>query len=392
LENFVFENPTRIIFGRETQKDVGKEVKKHSHRVLFHYGMGSIKKSGLYDEVKAYLLQSEIKVFELGGVQPNPRLSLTIEGARICRENDIGFILAVGGGSVIDSAKAIALNVPYKGESMWDFVTKKAKPVSALPVGVVLTIPAAGSESSDVAVITNDDGMLKWGYHNELIYPVFAIINPELTFTLPDEQLVSGAADIIAHVMERYFTRVKNVDLTDRLCEAVMKTVIENAPLALKHSGDYNPRAELMWASTLAHNNLLNTGRIGDWGSHKLAHELSTYCGVPHGAALAIIFPAWMKYVYKEDMDIFHKFAVRVFDVNPEQENAEDAVLEGIKRLISFYKGLGLPTCLRDIGVGKEVLDEMAEKTQLFGSIGRFKELDKQDVINIFEIALQSDI
>ena len=253
----------------------------------------------------------------------------------------------MGGGSVIDSAKAIALNVPYDGESMWDFVIKKARPSSALPVGAVLTIPAAGSESSDVAVITNDEGMLKWGYHNELIYPVFAIINPELTFTLPVEQLASGAADIMAHVMERYFTRVKNVDLTDRLCEAVMKTVIDNAPLAIKDPKDYNPRAELMWASTLAHNNLLNTGRIGDWGCHKLAHELSTYCGVPHGAALAILFPAWMRYVYKVDMEIFYRFAVRVFDVDPGSGDRESIVLEGIERLISFSKSLGLPTHLK---------------------------------------------
>jgi alcohol dehydrogenase YqhD (iron-dependent ADH family) len=294
----------------------------------------------------------------------------------------------VGGGSAIDSAKAIALNACYEGESMWDFVTKKATPISALPVGVVLTIPAAGSESSDVAVITNDNGMQKWGYHNELIYPEFAIINPELTFTLPLNQLASGAADIMAHVMERYFTRVKNVELTDRLCEAVMKTVVNNAPQALKDPRDYNPRAELMWASTIAHNNLLNTGRMGDWGTHKLAHELSTYNGVPHGAALAILFPAWMKYVYKEEMDIFYKFATRVFDVNPESKDKESIVLEGIEKLLYFSKSLGLPTHLRDIDVGSEAIEEMAEKTQLFGPIGRFMELDKQDVVKIFELAI----
>jgi alcohol dehydrogenase YqhD (iron-dependent ADH family) len=388
MENFVFENPTKIIFGRETHKQVGREVKKISDRVLLHYGMGSIKKSGLYDQVMESLKQADVKVYELGGVQPNPRLSLTIEGARICRKNGIGSILAVGGGSVIDSAKAIALNACYEGESMWDFVTKKAKPTSALPVGVVLTIPAAGSESSDVAVITNDEGMQKWGYHNELIYPEFAIINPELTFTLPLNQLASGAADIMAHVMERYFTRVKNVELTDRLCEAVMKTVVNNAPLALKDPRDYNPRAELMWASTIAHNNLLNTGRMGDWGTHKLAHELSTYNGVPHGAALAILFPAWMKYVYKEDMDIFSQFASRVFDVNPESKDKESIVLEGIEKLSYFSKSLGLPTHLRDIDVDKEAIEDMAEKTQLFGPIGRFVELDKQDVVKIFELAI----
>jgi alcohol dehydrogenase len=388
MENFIFENPTRIIFGKDTQKQAGAEINKFSDRVLLHYGMGSIKRSGLYDQVLESMDNAGVEVFELEGVQPNPRLGLTIEGARICRENDIGAILAVGGGSVIDSAKAIALNACYEGESMWDFVEKKAEPESALPVGVVLTIPAAGSESSDVAVITNEEGMLKWGYHNELIYPEFAIINPELTFTLPREQVASGAADIISHVMERYFTRVKNVDLTDRLCEAVIRTVIANAPLALDNPGDYDPRAELMWASTIAHNNLLNTGRIGDWATHKLAHELSIYNGVLHGAALAILFPAWMKYVYREDMDIFHKFATRIFDIDAGSKDWESIILEGIERLAAFSKSLGLPTRLKDIGESMEGIEEMAEKTQRFGPIGKFKVLNRSDAENIYRLAL----
>ncbi len=388
MENFVFENPTKIIFGKDTQKQAGPEIKKLSGRVLFHYGMGSIKRSGLYNQVMESLHNAGVEVFELGGVQPNPRLGLTIEGASICRENNIGAVLAVGGGSVIDSAKAIALNACYEGESMWDFVEKKAKPESALPVGAVLTIPAAGSESSDVAVITNEDGMLKWGYHNELIYPAFAIINPEMTFTLPREQLASGAVDIIAHVMERYFTRVKNVDLTDRLCEAVIKTVIANAPLALERPRDYAPRAELMWAGTIAHNNLLDTGRTGDWATHKLAHELSTYNGVPHGAALAILFPAWMKYVYREDMDIFQKFALRIFDIDAGSKDRESIILEGIERLAAFSKSLGLPTRFKDIGEGTEGIEEMAEKTQRFGPIGRFKTLNRSDVEKIYRLAM----
>jgi len=388
LEDFIFENPTRIIFGKGTYKDTGKEVSRYSKRVLFHYGMGSIKRSGLYEKITSSLQEYGIEVFELAGAHPDPRLSLTIEGARICRAKNIDFILAVGGGSVIDSAKAIALNVPYGGESMWDFVTGKARPCRALPVGAVPTIPAAGSESSDVAVITRDDGLIKRGYHHKLIYPVFAILDPQLTFTLPPEQLASGAADIMAHVMERYFTRVKNVDLTSGLCEAVMKTVINNAPLALKDPKDYVPRAELMWASTLAHNNLLDTGRIGDWGSHKLAHELSTYCGVPHGAALAVIFPAWMKYVYKADAHIFRRFAVRVFDVDPGHAGIREVVLEGIDRLVSFYNSLGLTVNLTDLGVGEEAFEEMAHKAMLFGPIGRFMQLDRQDILNIFHMAL----
>ncbi len=390
MENFVYKNPTKIIFGRGTHKDIGKEVKKYSKNTLFHYGLGSIKKSGLYDEIIDSLKQEGIDIFELAGAQSDPRLGLTTKGSRICRENNIGFILAVGGGSVIDSAKAIALNVPYKGESMWDFLTGKAKPVSALPIGVVLTIPAAGSESSDVTVITNEEGMIKRGYHHELIRPVFAVLNPELTFTLPPEQLSYGAADIMAHVMERYFTKIRHVDLTDGLCEAVLKTVIENAPLMFKNPKDYNPRAEIMWAASLAHNDLLSTGRTGDWGTHKLAHELSTYYGTPHGAAMAIMFPAWMKYVYKEDMEIFYKFAVRVFDIDPGSGTQENIVLEGIERLESFFKSLGLPISLEDIGAGEEGFEEMAEKTMLFGSIGKYMELDKKDVLNIYKLALYS--
>lgn len=388
MENFVYNNPTRIIFGRGTHKDIGKEVRKYSKKILFHYGMGSIKKSGLYDVITASLKQEGIDILELGGVKPNPGLELTVEGSRICRENNIDFILAVGGGSVIDSAKAIALNVLYKGESMWDFITGKAKPVSALPVGVVLTIPAAGSESGDVAVITNEKEGIKRGYHHEIIRPVFAILDPELTFTLPDEQLASGVSDIMSHVMERYFTKTRHVDLTDRLCEAVLKTVIENAPLMFRDPKDYDPRAEIMWAGNLAHNGLLETGRTGDWGSHKLAHELSTFYGTPHGKAMAIIFPAWIKYVYRKDIEVFYKFAVKVFDIDPSNGTQESIVLGGIERLMSFFKSLGLPVSLKDIGAGDEGFEEMAEKTMLFGPIGKHIELNKQDVLNIYKLAL----
>jgi alcohol dehydrogenase len=388
MENFIFENPTRIIFGKDTHKFVGKEIKRYSDRVLLHYGMGSIKKSGLYDQIIQSLNDEKIDFFELGGVRPNPGLDLTIKGSQICKKEGIDFILAAGGGSVIDSAKAIALNVPYKDGNMWDFVTGRAAPASALPVGVILTIPASGSESSDATVITNEEKMLKKGYHSDLIRPVFAILNPELAFTLPDNQLASGAADIMAHVMERYFTRSKNVDLTDRLCEATMTAVMENAPLALKHRRDYNAAAELMWAGNLAHNGLLSTGRTGDWGSHKIGHELSTCYGVPHGSSLSIVFPAWIKYVYKRDMDMFYKFSVRVFDVDPCFGTREDIINKGIERLVSFYKSLGLPTSLKEIGAGKEKFREMAKKATLYGPIGNYMKLEMQDVINIYNLAL----
>lgn len=272
MQNFVFHSPTKIIFGRGTEEQVGGEVKKYCDRVLLHYGGGSIKRYGLYEKALRSLEESGIEVIELAEVKPNPRLSLVHQGIKICREREIRFILAVGGGSVIDSAKAIALGVPYDGE-VWDFYTGKAEPQEALPIGVVLTIPASGSEASKSTVITNEEGWYKLGYNNELVKPRFAIMNPELTYTLPSYQTSCGAADILAHVMERYFTKVSGVDFTDRLCEATMKTVINNTPVALREPENYSARAQIMWASTIAHNDLLSTGRIADFGSHKIEHE-----------------------------------------------------------------------------------------------------------------------
>ena len=387
MDNFIYQNSTRIIFGRKTQKQVGEQVKEFTDRILLHYGGGSIKKFGLYTEVIASLKKENIKIFELGGVKPNPRLELVNEGSRLCKEKNIDFILAVGGGSVIDSAKAISISAPYEGESMWDFIRGTAKPGRALPIGVILTIPAAGSESSNITVITNEDGMVKKGYHNDILRPRFAILNPELTFTLPLYQMACGAADIMSHVMERYFTRSKYVDLTDRLCEATLKTVIENAPLVMKDPEDYNPRAELMWAGTIAHNDLLSTGRTGDWGSHKIAHELSSMYGVAHGASLSVVFPAWMKYVYKNDVEKFYQFSVRVLDIDPCFGSREDITLKGIEKLQDFFKGLELPVTLSDLSIGKDKFEEMAGKAMQFGPIGKYVELEKEDVRKIYDLS-----
>ena len=271
MENFIFKNETKIVFGRGTESDVGKEILRYGKKVLFHYGRGSIKKSGLYEKVLKSLKESKISVFELGGVKPNPVVSLIRQGIKICRENDIDFILAVGGGSVIDSSKAISMGVNYKGD-IWDFFEGKAKLESSLPTGVILTISAAGSESSVVTVITNEDGLIKRGFHSSMLLPKFAILNPELTFTLPVFQIACGAADILAHTFERYFTQSKNVDLTDRLCEGLMKSVIKNSKIAISAQGNYDAMAELMWASTIAHNGILGTGRVEDWASHKFGH------------------------------------------------------------------------------------------------------------------------
>ncbi len=386
MENFVFHNPTRIIFGKGTESEVGQETARFSRRVLLHYGSGSIHTSGLHDRVLKSLRDAGVDVAELGGVKPNPRLSLVREGIRLCREKRLDFILAVGGGSVIDSAKAIAIGTPADGD-VWDFYLKKRKVTEMLPVGVVLTIPAAGSEASNGSVITNEDGWYKKDAGGECMRPKFAIMNPELTYTLPPYQTACGAADIMAHVMERYFTRVPEVEFTDRLCEATLRTIIECVPVALAEPRDYDARAQIMWASTIAHNDLLGTGRIGDWSSHMIEHELSGIYDVAHGAGLAVTFPAWMKHVYKNDVGRFARFAVNVWGVEPRFDWPERTALEGIGRLKSFFRGIGLPTSLPELGVKDDRLEEMAAKATAAGPLGNFVKLGRADVVSIYRLA-----
>lgn len=388
MDNFTFQNPTKIIFGKDSENQVGTEVSNYSNKVLLHYGGGTIKKTGLYDRVVASLKEAGITFVELSGVKPNPRLSLVQEGIKLCRENEITFILAVGGGSVIDSAKAISIGVPYSGD-VWDFYLGKAVPEKALPIGTILTIPAAGSESSTGTVITNEDGFYKRAVNSELVYPRFSILNPELTYTLPKYQVACGAADILAHLMERYFTNSQHVELMDRMIEATMKTVINNVTTVLKQADNYDAWAEIMWSGTVAHNNLLNTGRVGDWGSHDIEHELSGIYDVAHGAGLAVVFPAWMKYVYKHDINRFAQFAVRVWNVENSFWSPEKTAVEGIKRLENFLKSIGLPTNLNELGITDNRLEEMASKATASGtsSVGNFLKLHKNDVYNILKLA-----
>ena len=386
MENFIFKNETKIIFGRGTENDIGKEILRYGKKVLFHYGGGSIKKSGLYEKIMKSLQESKISVFELGGVKPNPVVSLVRQGIKICRENDIDFILAVGGGSVIDSSKAISMGVNYKGD-IWDFFEGGAKLESVLPMGVILTIPAAGSESSVVTVITNEDGLIKRGFHSSMLLPKFAILNPELTFTLPVFQIACGAADILAHTFERYFTQSKNVDLTDRLCEGLMKSVIRNSKIALSSQGNYDAMAELMWASTVAHNGILGTGRVEDWASHKFGHELSALYGITHGVSLAVMFPAWMKYVYKYNIERFAQFAVRVFNIDADFNDEEELALNGIKEFENYLREIGLPTTLKELNVSSENFELMAQKAVAKGPIGNFVKISKEDAVKIYELA-----
>lgn len=387
MENFEFYSPTRIIFGRGTEEKVGELTKEYGTKVLLHYGGGSIKKYGLYNKVVKSLQDAGVDFIELGGVQPNPRLGLVKEGIKICRENDIDFILAVGGGSVIDSAKAISLGVPYEGD-VWDFFMGKALPDKNLPVGVVLTIPAAGSESSNSVVITKEEGLLKRSCNNDINRPVFAIMNPELTFTLPPYQTASGVVDMMAHIMERYFTHQTDVDLTDGLCESMLKTIMKNALIVMEEPDNYDARAELMWAGTLAHNGLVGTGRIGDWASHAIEHELSAMYDVAHGAGLAVVFPAWMKYVYKHNVNRFAQFAVNVFNVDYDFANPERTALEGIRRLMDFFRRIGMPTNLEELGIPDDRLEEMASKCKRpnNGRLGYFVPLTEEDILEILKL------
>jgi len=389
MDDFVFHNTTKIIFGRGAESRVGAEVKAFASKVLLHYGGGSIKKSGLFDRVAASLKAAGVSIVELGGVAPNPRLALVREGIKICREQKVGLILAVGGGSVIDSGKAIAVGVPYKGD-VWDFYSEAASPKENLPVGTVLTIPAAGSEASNGSVITKEEGQLKRPCNSEFNYPRFSILNPELAFTLPKNQVANGIADIMAHLMERYFTNSRPVELTDRLIEATLRTVIDVAPRVLRKHDDYDAWAELMWSGTVAHNNLLNTGRDGDWASHDIEHELSGIYDVAHGAGLAVVFPAWMKHVYKHDLARFVQFAVRVWAVDQSFFSPERTALEGIARLEAFWASLGLAIRLPGIGIGPERIEEMASKCTKGESsaVGHFVSLGKAEVSAILRLAL----
>ena len=388
MENFEFRNPTKIIFGRGTEESVGTEVAFYSKKILLHFGGGSIKKSGLYDRVTASLQKAGVEWIELGGVQPNPRLSLVREGIKLCRQHGVGLILAVGGGSVIDSAKAIAMGAVFEGD-VWDFYTGKGAPVDALPVGTVLTIPAAGSESSTGTVITNEDGWYKRSVNSDLIYPRFSILNPELASSLPKFQVAAGATDIMAHLMERYFTNVTHVSFTDRLLEATMKTIISTAPQVLADPNDYDSWAELMWAGTIAHNNLLNTGRLGDWASHSIEHEISGIYDVTHGAGLAVVFPAWMKYTLNHDLNRFVQWAVRVWNVDLDVFDLEATAREGIRRMEEFFQSMGLGTRLVDLGIKNDRLQEMAEKCTANNTktVGNFVKLDQRAVFDILNLA-----
>ena len=393
--NFDFYVPSRIVFGKGSQTQVGPLLKEYGiKKILLHYGGGTIKKTGLYDDVTSSLKEAGVGFVELAGVQPNPRLSLVYEGIELCKKENVELILAVGGGSPIDSAKAIAAGVCYDGD-VWDFYEQQKEIKKALPVATILTIPAAGSESSPNTVITNEETQRKYGLGSPHLYPLFSIVNPELFFTLPKAQLGYGVADIMCHIFERYFTQTINTDLTDGLCEATMRTIIKNAPIAYNNMSDYNAWSEIGFGGTVAHNGLLGMGRQQDWACHDMEHELSAYYDVAHGGGLAVVVPAWMQYVYKENVQMFVQFAVNVMGVNASYRDPDAIVLEGIARLRAFYKSIGLPGTLSELGIGSEKLELMAKQCthtrvpegETERSIGGFKKLYWKDILEIYKLA-----
>lgn len=389
MQDFVFQNITKIVFGHNAEMSIGKEVKRYADRVLLHFGGGSVKKSGLYDRVTASLKDNGVSYIELGGVQPNPRVTLVREGIKLVRENDLQLILAVGGGSVIDSSKAIAMGTPYDGD-VWDIYSGKVTVDKALPVATVLTIPAAGSESSNSSVITNMELGRKYGCTNNVTTPVVSCLNPELTYTLPAYQIGCGASDILAHMMERYFVNVPVTDLTDRLIEGAITSLMKYAPLAIENPTDYDIRAEVMWTGTIAHNNLLDTGRQGgDWASHNIEHELSAVYDIAHGAGLSIVFPAWMKHVRKVNPKKLVQFGQRVFGI--EGKSDDETIDLMIEKLEAWYTSIGVPTRLSQADIGSDKLEMMAENAvggnREAGSLGSYVALKYEDVLNILKLA-----
>lgn len=384
--DFIYHAPTKVFFGKGTHKNVGEIIKNYGYKkIMLQYGMGSIKKTGLYDEVMSSLKENDIEVVEMGGVEPNPKLSFVREAIRVAKKEKVEMILAVGGGSAIDSSKYTATGARYEGD-VWDFPERKATPKDALPVGCILTIAAAGSEMSSSAVISNEELHMKKGYNSEFNRCKFAICNPELTYTLSGYQTSCGIVDIMAHTMERYFSVCEPTDLTDRIAESILKAVIGAGRVLMEKSDDYEARATIMWASSLSHNDLTGSGRKNLLAVHQLEHALSgEFQEIAHGAGLSVLFPAWARYVYKYNVSRFAQFARRVWDVL--EEDDEKAAVRGIEEMEKFFEFIKMPLKLREFNIPKDSIEKLSnlctfEKQRVIESyIG----LDYDVVKDIFE-------
>lgn len=388
MDNFTFYSPTEFVFGKDTELEVGNLLKKYgAKKVLLHYGSGSIIKNGLLAKIEDSIKAQNISYVKLGGAQPNPIDTLVYEGIDLCKKENVDFILAIGGGSAIDSAKAIAVGA-CSDIDFWDFFKHQIVIKSALKVATVLTIPAAGSEGSPNAVITKTDGLLKRGIRSPLLRPVFSILNPALTSTLPQVQTAYGISDMMAHVMERYFSNTQNVQISDHLAEAVLLTVIDQAPIVFNDPTNYDASANIMWAGTIAHNGTCGVGRVEDWSSHILEHQLSALYDCPHGAGLSVIFPAWMRYVVDENVDQFVKFATRVWGIKEISDKKETALM-GIKALEDFYISLNLPISFDQLGAKESDINKLLDllSKNVGSTFGNFKKLNLDDARKIYKLA-----
>ena len=390
MNNFVFYSPTEFVFGRETEMLAGALARKHGARkVMIVYGGGSVVRSGLLDRVKQSLQEAGIEFCEMGGIQPNPVDTKVYEGIDICRREQVDMMLPVGGGSVIDTAKAIAAGVLYEGD-FWDFFIGKAQVTKALKVAVVLTIPAAGSEGSGNSVITKTDTLQKLSLRApEVLRPVFSIMNPELTFTLPPFQTACGIADMMVHIMERYFTNTPEVEISDRLCEGTLMAIIKMAYCVKQNPNDYNARANVMWCGNIAHNGTCGIGCEEDWASHFLEHEVSAIYNVTHGAGLSVIVPAWMTFMAEHNPKKIAQFATRVLGV-PESEDLEEMALAGVSRLKFFFRYMGLPVNFKELGIENPDIDRLADSLHRNKGefVGNYVKLTKQDSKEIYRLAL----
>ncbi|WP_026690817.1 iron-containing alcohol dehydrogenase [Alteribacter aurantiacus] len=388
MDNFIYQNPTRLVFGEgQVKEQLVNQLKPFGYNVLLVYGGGSIKRNGLYDEVTALLNEGGFNVTELAGVEPNPRLSTVHKGVDLCREHDIDVLLAVGGGSVIDCTKAIAAGAKYDGDA-WDLVTKKTTPESALPFGTILTLAATGSEMNAGSVITNWETHEKYGWGSPHTFPKFSILDSKNTLTVPKDQTIYGIVDMMSHVLEQYFHQQTNTPLQEKMCEAVLNTVIEAGPKLVENLDDVKLRETILYSGTIALNGSLQMGTRGDWASHNIEHAVSAVYDIPHAGGLAIIFPQWLRHHLDLGERKLVQLAVNVWGVDPEGKSNFQVAEEGIERLEQFWTELGAPSRLSDYDIDDSQIDVMADKAMANGPFGNFNELEKEDVVAILRAAL----
>lgn len=386
MNSFNFFNPTKIIFGENAINNLANEIKNYKN-ILFTYGGGSIKKNGIYNKVIQILKNENKNVIELDGIMPNPRKEKVYEGIELCKNNNIDFILAVGGGSVIDCSKAIAIGAKTDKDFWQTFYIDWEECTDAIPLGTILTLSATGTEMDSGSVITDWENHIKTHYDSEHMFPKFSILDPSYTYTLPKEQTIYGSIDILAHVFEQYFSMPDESNLSDNLAEAIIRTVIDNLEIAIENPNNYNARANLMWCSTMALNGIIGLGKEQDWNSHQIEHALSGIYDIAHGAGLAIVFPNWMKYVYKNSINKFKKYAVNIWNVDTKNKTEEEIALEGINKTKEYFSKVGAPVTLSEVNIPESDIDKIVETVILTGE-GSYLKIDKEDIKNILISAI----